>query len=80
MDYGDYYWVLYGSYYGDPFPHSLLSTGEVATLVVEFWPTDKRSGMRDSRKRVFIRDVNIGASILGVPYYSYTRMGNRTLF
>ena len=26
MDFGDYYWVLYRDYYGDPFPHSLLST------------------------------------------------------
>ena len=30
MDYGDYncYWGLYRGYYGDPFPHSLLSTRE----------------------------------------------------
>ena len=26
MDYGDYYWGLYGGDYMDPFPHSLLST------------------------------------------------------
>ena len=28
MDYGDYYWGLYGDYYRDPFPDSLLSTRE----------------------------------------------------
>ena len=26
MDYEDYYWGLYGDYYRDPFPQSLLST------------------------------------------------------
>ena len=28
MDYGNYYWELYRSYYKSPFPHSLLSTRE----------------------------------------------------
>ena len=26
MGYGDYDWALFREYYGDPFPHSLLST------------------------------------------------------
>ena len=28
MGYGDYCWGLYRDYYGDPFPHSSLSTRE----------------------------------------------------
>ena len=28
MGYGDNYWGLYGDYYRDPFPHSLLSARE----------------------------------------------------
>ena len=28
MHHGDYYWGLYRDYYRDPFPHSLLITGE----------------------------------------------------
>ena len=33
MDYGDYYSVLYKNYYGDPFPHSLLSTRQLFASV-----------------------------------------------
>ena len=32
MDHGDYYWGLYRDYDRDPFPHSLLRTGQ------NMWP------------------------------------------
>ena len=32
MGYGDYYWGLDRGYYRDPFPHSLLSTGQYRAM------------------------------------------------
>ena len=38
MDYGDYFWGLYGDYYRDPFPHSLLSTRQINSKVFRKQP------------------------------------------
>ena len=62
MDYGDYYWGLFRDYYGDPFPHSLLSRqcypsgvrvlgfGALAWIIVELAPLVQSSGCCKSKE------------------------------
>ena len=48
MDHGDYYWGLYRAYYKDPFPHSLLSTRQMACVTVGFRIKDFKESKNES--------------------------------
>ena len=90
MDYGDYYWGFYRDYYGDPFPHSLLSTRKLMVNVEQprrrtaLWSPSTRS--RPPAKPSALVLVFSAVSfmprytILGVPYYNHSITGPKTLF